>query len=58
MSLEFDIFVQAKKAALGVYQRANFVLVDGIIQDDTVFGGKGEYSAYFLVREKKKTKDS
>jgi hypothetical protein len=50
--------VQAKKAALGVYQKADFVLVDGLIQDDTAFGGKGEYSAYFLVKTKKNTENS
>lgn len=50
LNLGIDIFVRAKKAGLGVYQKAGFELVDSIIQDASKFGIKGEYGAYFLIR--------
>ena len=43
-----DIFVLAMKAGLGVYQRVGFKLLDKVIQDDSKYGGKGEYGAYVL----------
>ncbi|MCJ1433060.1 hypothetical protein MMC27_002419 [Xylographa pallens] len=46
-----DVFVLGMKAGLGVYRRVGFELVEQIVQDDSRFGGKGEYGAYFLVRE-------
>ena len=46
-----DVFVLAFKAGLGVYERAGFKLLGQIIQDDSKYGGKGEYGAYFLVKE-------
>ncbi|MCJ1379693.1 hypothetical protein MMC17_002795 [Xylographa soralifera] len=46
-----DVFVLGMKAALGVYKKVGFKLLDKIIQDDSRFGGKGEYGAYFLVKE-------
>ena len=49
-----DIFVLAFKVGLGVYRRMGFKLPDQIIQDDSKYGGKGEYGAYFLVKESKK----
>ncbi|KAI1505522.1 acyl-CoA N-acyltransferase [Biscogniauxia marginata] len=49
-----NIFVIAYKAALGVYLRLGFKLLDQIIQDDSKYGGKGEYGAYFLEKEVKK----
>jgi predicted N-acetyltransferase YhbS len=54
LSWDSNIFVQAKKTALGVYQTAGFVLIDQLIQDDSAFGGNGEYAAYFLVKEIKR----
>ncbi|KAK1765087.1 acyl-CoA N-acyltransferase [Phialemonium atrogriseum] len=44
-----DIFMLAFKAGLGVYKRLGFQEVERIIQDDSKYGGKGEYGAYFLI---------
>ena len=52
--MDLDIFVLAFKAGLGVYKRAGFKLLDQVIQDDSKFGGTGEYGAYFLVKEVEK----
>ncbi|KAI1082213.1 hypothetical protein F5B20DRAFT_532571 [Whalleya microplaca] len=46
-----DIFVLAYKAGLGVYKRTGFKMLDQLIQDDSKYGGKGEYGAYFMERE-------
>ena len=43
-----DVFVLAFKAGLKIYQRAGFKLLDQIIQDDSKYGGKGEWAVYFL----------
>jgi GNAT superfamily N-acetyltransferase len=53
--LDLDILVRAKKAALGVYQRAGFRLIESIVQDALRYGVKEEYGAYFLVRAATKT---
>jgi ribosomal protein S18 acetylase RimI-like enzyme len=53
LELDLDILVRAKKAALALYQKAGFVLVDQFIQDASRFGVKEEYGAFFLVRRKK-----
>jgi hypothetical protein len=51
LPVDLDILVRAKKAALGVYTRAGFELVDQLVQDASMFGIKdGEYGAYFLKR--------
>ncbi|MCJ1315549.1 hypothetical protein MMC15_000869 [Xylographa vitiligo] len=49
-----DVFVLGMKAGLGVYRRVGFELLDKIIQDDSRFGGKGEYGAYFLEKDVRK----
>ena len=43
------IFVLAFKAGRGVYARLGFKEVDCVIQDDTKYGGQGEYGVYFMV---------
>lgn len=43
------IFVLAFKAGRGIYERLGFKEVDRVIQDDTKYGGQGEYGAYFMV---------
>ena len=43
--------VLAMRAALGVYQRAGFKLLDEVVQDASPFGGEAEYAAYFLATE-------
>jgi predicted N-acetyltransferase YhbS len=47
--LGVDVFVLAYKAALGLYLRLGFNLVEELIQDVTKWGGEGEYGTYFLV---------
>ncbi|KFY08840.1 hypothetical protein V492_05863 [Pseudogymnoascus sp. VKM F-4246] len=48
------IFVMAYKAGRGIYSRLGFQEVDRVIQDDSQFGGAGEYGAYFMVYEVKR----
>ncbi|KAI2464592.1 acyl-CoA N-acyltransferase [Annulohypoxylon bovei var. microspora] len=43
------VFVMSYKAGRGVYERLGFKEVDRVIQDDTEYGGKGEYGAYFMI---------
>ncbi|RFU35456.1 hypothetical protein B7463_g846, partial [Scytalidium lignicola] len=51
------IFVLAMKAGYGVYKKLGFKLLDQIIQDDSMYGGKGEYGVYFLEKEVEKMSD-
>ena len=46
-----DTFVMACKKGVGVYLGCGFRLIETIVQDDTKFGGDGEYSISFLVKE-------
>jgi hypothetical protein len=46
----FDVFVHAFKAGLGVYRRCGFTLLDQVIQDDSEYGGSGEWGVYFLEK--------
>ncbi|KAI1865573.1 hypothetical protein JX265_007896 [Neoarthrinium moseri] len=48
--LGIDIFLMAYKAGLGVYKRLGFEMLEYYIQDDSQWGGKGEYGTYFLER--------
>jgi len=48
--VDLDLFVEAKKAALGVYRRAGFQLVDQVVLDASKFGVSEEYGAYFLTK--------
>ncbi|KAF7589819.1 hypothetical protein BBP40_003629 [Aspergillus hancockii] len=43
------IFTMAFKAGRGVYARLGFKETERIIQDDSKFGGAGEYGAYFMI---------
>lgn len=49
-----DVIVMAYKSALGVYKRLGFETAEYLIQDDSKYGGKGEFGAYFMVRNVKK----
>ncbi|KAI1074527.1 acyl-CoA N-acyltransferase [Whalleya microplaca] len=44
-----DIFTLAFKMGRGIYERLGFKEVDRVIQDDSAYGGLGEYGAYFMV---------
>jgi hypothetical protein len=41
--LGFDIFITGLGAAFRTYLRAGFTLLGDIVQDDSEFGGSGEY---------------
>lgn len=43
------VFTLAFKAGRGVYARLGFQEVDRVIQDDSEYGGPGEYAAYFMI---------
>ncbi|KAL4768457.1 hypothetical protein BDW60DRAFT_211001 [Aspergillus nidulans var. acristatus] len=47
--LRLPIFILAFRAGRGIYERLGFREVDRVIQDDTKYGGQGEYGAYFMV---------
>ncbi|KAI0127674.1 acetyltransferase [Xylariales sp. AK1849] len=44
-----DIFIYAMKAGVGVYKRLGFCIEKEFIQDDTVYGGPGEYYTCFMT---------
>lgn len=43
------IFVFAYRAARNIYLRLGFTEVESVIQDDTEYGGCGEYAVYFMI---------
>ncbi|KND89699.1 hypothetical protein TOPH_05781 [Tolypocladium ophioglossoides CBS 100239] len=43
------IYVFAFKSARGIYVKLGFKEVDRLIQDDSAFGGNGDYGVYFMV---------
>lgn len=49
--LGIPIFVFAWKSARGIYLKLGFKEVDRLIQDDTSYGGTGEYGVYFMIYE-------
>ncbi|KAJ5621897.1 Acyl-CoA N-acyltransferase [Penicillium herquei] len=44
-----EIFVHAFKDGVALYQRMGFRLIAELIQDDSAYGGSGEYGAYFFI---------
>ncbi|POR38199.1 Uncharacterized protein TPAR_01603 [Tolypocladium paradoxum] len=49
--LGIPIFIFAFRSARGIYVRLGCKEVERLIQDDTAFGGSGDYGAYFMVYE-------
>jgi hypothetical protein len=49
-----DVIVMAYKSAVGVYKRLGFEMLEYLIQDDSTYGGEGEFGAYFMARNVKK----
>jgi GNAT superfamily N-acetyltransferase len=49
-NMKFDIFVRASDAGLKIYQKVGFQLLGQVIQDDSRFGGNGNYGVYFLEK--------
>jgi len=56
--LGIDSFVMAYKAGRGVYKRLGYEVEHEIIQDDSPYGGPGEYGAYFMIYETKAKHDA
>lgn len=52
--LGLDLCILAFKAGLGVYTRLGFRIVDQLIQDDSMFGGPGEWATYMVVYDTNK----
>ncbi|KAB8268080.1 acyl-CoA N-acyltransferase [Aspergillus minisclerotigenes] len=50
-SIGLPTVTMSYKAGRGVYARLGFEEVDRVIQDDSQYGGAGEYGAYFMIRE-------
>ncbi|OGM45515.1 hypothetical protein ABOM_006474 [Aspergillus bombycis] len=48
-SINVPIVTMSYKAGRGVYTRLGFEEVDRVIQDDSQYGGAGEYGAYFMI---------
>ena len=53
--LGLDIFIHAMKAGVGVYKRLGFRIVKEFIQDDSKYGGPGEYYVCLMTYEQKPT---
>lgn len=49
--LGVDIIVMAYKSAVGIYKRLGFETLEHLIQDDSKFGGEGEFGVYFMLRK-------
>ncbi|KAF8199840.1 acyl-CoA N-acyltransferase [Mycena galopus ATCC 62051] len=45
------VFILAFKAGRGIYERLGFKEVDRVVQDDSQWGGPGEYAVYLMVRD-------
>ncbi|KAH8929347.1 hypothetical protein BT69DRAFT_1345889 [Atractiella rhizophila] len=54
--LGVDIFILAFEAGRGVYTRLGFKEVARNVEDDSRYGGVGEYAAYFMVYEVRRDK--
>lgn len=49
--LGLDIFILAMKAGVGLYKRLGFRVEKELVQDDSMYGGSGEYYVCFMVYE-------
>ncbi|KAJ7830140.1 acetyltransferase [Mycena olivaceomarginata] len=52
-TMGLPVFIQALKAGRGVYEKLGFKEVWRIIQDDSMYGGTGEYGVYLMVYDVK-----
>lgn len=51
--LGLDIFIHALKAGVGLYKRLGFRIEKELIQDDSMYGGTGEYYVCMMTYEQK-----
>ena len=49
------ICMLAFKAGKGVYEKLGFKVIDSVIQDDSKWGGPGEYAVYLMAWDKDRT---
>jgi ribosomal protein S18 acetylase RimI-like enzyme len=52
--LGLDIFIHAMKAGVGVYKRLGFKIEKELVQDDSIFGGDGEYYVCMMTYTQKR----
>lgn len=50
-----DVFILAFQAGLNLYLRLSFKEVERVVQDDSKWGGKGEYTVYLVTYEVNKS---
>jgi ribosomal protein S18 acetylase RimI-like enzyme len=46
-----EIFIYAMNAGVGVCKRLGFQIEKEFVQDDSKYGGKGDYFVYFMIYE-------
>lgn len=51
--LGLDVFILAYEAGMGVYKRLGFQIESEVVQDDSMHGGPGEFTTYFMIYEQK-----
>jgi predicted N-acetyltransferase YhbS len=56
-NMGLDIFVLAFKSGRGVYKRLGFHIEKELIQDDSMYGGDGEYAVYYMIYEQHSRSD-
>ena len=56
--LGLDIFVLAFRAGFKLYDRLGFRLERELIQDDTPYGGPGEYAIRYMIYDHKGESDN
>jgi predicted N-acetyltransferase YhbS len=54
--LGLGAFVLAFEAGLGIYKRTGFNLLRELTLNDAAYGGKGDFTRYYLERESTRTK--
>jgi predicted N-acetyltransferase YhbS len=52
-NMGLDIFVMAFKAGRGVYRRLGFRIEQELVQDDSIYGGPGEYGVYWMIYDQR-----
>ena len=55
--MSLDIFILAFTAGVGVYKRLGFHIERELVQDDSMYGGSGEYGVYYMIFEQNTRSD-
>ncbi|EHK50387.1 hypothetical protein TRIATDRAFT_44213 [Trichoderma atroviride IMI 206040] len=56
--LGLDIFILACKSAWGLYSRLGFRVEEELVQDDSVYGGDGEFAMRYYVYEQSRKSEA